>query len=140
MALLPIQPTGAYYKRYGSGVSQLSWGTQGTMGASNGTYGGYIVKSARYTERVEKIDIENATGFEAFVIMLLKGENVEFTVVDNASVTPPNSGAVVALDTTYGTARNLLVEETTVSLAQKQAGERSIVAKSYNACDVTTNT
>ena len=137
MALLPVQPVGAYYKRFGSGVSALSWGTQGAMG--NSTYAGYIVKSARYTERNEKIDIENGTGFEAFIIMLLKGENVEFTVVDNSSVTAPTGGTVVTLDTAYGASRALLVEETSVSLAQKQAGERSITAKYYNACDVTAN-
>lgn len=136
MAYWPPTPSGgSAFVQQGQQPTTLVWGTEG-IDTGLGSGGTYIVKSARYTERVEEIDIENGTGFEATVILLLKGENVEFTVVDDLAITPPTSGTVVTLDTPYATQLEFLVVETNVNAARKTEGERTITAKSFAAINL----
>ena len=135
MAYPPVPTPSAGFIHKGTQPATLVWGTDST---NVGTSANYIVKSARFQERVEEIDIENGTGFEATVILLLKGENVEFTVVDDRALTPPLSGGVVTLSTPYNTASpysnlSFLVVDSSVNLARKVEGERIITAKSFTA-------
>lgn len=135
MAWPPVPTPGAAFVQNGNQPSTLVWGT-------SGIYSTYIVKSARYSERVEEIDIENGTGFEATVILLLKGQNVEFTVVDDLSIVPPVAGDVVNFQTPYFpgiSGINVLVTETSVGNARKAEGERIITGKSYTAIDLSLN-
>lgn len=102
------------------------WGTCGL-------YSGYIVVSASETTRVEEIDIEQCSGFEAIVILLNKGYDVELTVVDDTAVTPPAIGAVVQLLNANGAQVNMLVVGNKSDQSRKREGLRTITAKSYTA-------
>jgi len=108
------------------GLTTLVWGTEGI-------YAGYIVTSANEEFRVEEIDIEQGAGFEAIVILLNKGSNVELTVVDDTNQTPPSIGAIVSLLNPFGAAINMLVVGQKSDQARKREGMRTITAKSYNA-------
>lgn len=109
-------------------TATITWGT-------DGLYSSYIVKSARFTQRAEEIDIENGSGFEAVVFLILKGEQVEFTVIDDTSVsiTPPQVGDVVAFTTPFTASLNLWVTANEVTGARKEPGERVFTAKSFKA-------
>ena len=56
------------------GITSIVWGTEGI-------YSGYIVVSANESQRIEEIDIEQGAGFEAIVILLNKGLDVEIEVI-----------------------------------------------------------
>ena len=104
----------------------IVWGTCGL-------YSGYIVVSANEETRVEEIDIENCAGFEAIVILLNKGYNVELTVIDDTAVTPPDIGDTVTLLNAYGASIPMLIVNMKADQARKREGMRTISAKSYNA-------
>lgn len=106
-------------------LSTLVWGT-------DGAYSSYIVTSINESERIEEIDIENGTGFEAIVILLRKGLDVEIEVIDDTAVTPPAFGAIVSLSTPFGTV-NMLRIESKSNRARKREGMRTFTFKSYNA-------
>ena len=106
-------------------LTTLVWGT-------DGAYGSYIVTSASESERIEEIDIENGTGFEAIVILLRKGLDVEIEVIDDTAITPPAFGTVVSLSTPFGTV-NMLRIESKSNRARKREGMRTFTFKSFNA-------
>ena len=108
-----------------NGITTVIWGT-------DGIYTGYIVTSASESARVEEIDIEQGTGFEAIVILLNKGYDIDLEVIDDTNVTPPAIGAVVTLSTPYGGTNMLLIGEK-ANQARKREGMRTFTFKSYNA-------
>lgn len=126
-----LTPNGAYQQN--SDITTLVWGTVG-LGAGLGTGGTYVVKSARFSDRMEKFNIENGTGFDAFILQLRKGTNVEFTCVDDDAITPPTPGTVVTLtNTAYGASVKYLILERGFSYARKQDGEITLSAENYTS-------
>ena len=107
------------------GVSTIIWGTEGT-------YANYIVISANESSRIEEIDIEQGAGFEAVVILLNKGLDVELEVIDDTQFTPPTVQSIVTLSTPYGSIPMLMVGSK-ANQARKREGTRSFTFKSYNA-------
>lgn len=108
------------------GLTTIVWGTEAL-------YAGYIVTSAKEETRVEEIDIEQGAGFEAIVILLNKGYNVDLTVIDDTNQTPPAIGAVVNLLNAFGASTPMLVVNNDADQARKREGMRTIKAKSFNA-------
>jgi hypothetical protein len=108
------------------GPTTIVWGTCNQ-------YAGYIVVSASQTARVEEIDIEQCAGFEAIVILLNKGFDVELTVIDDTATTPPAIGATVSLLSAYGDSVPMLVVGMKSDQSRKREGMRVITAKSFNA-------
>ena len=109
------------------GNSYIVWGTEGI-------YTGYIVTSANESQRIEEIDIEQGTGFDAIVILLNKGLDVDLEVIDDTSVTPPPTIAnnPFLLVTPFGTVNMLLVGNK-ANQARKREGMRTFTFKSFNA-------
>lgn len=108
------------------GNTYIVWGTEGI-------YTGYIVVSANESQRIEEIDIEQGAGFEAVVILLNKGLDVEIEVIDDTSVNPPTiANAPFTLVTPYGTVPMLLVANKATQ-ARKREGMRTFTFKSFNA-------
>ncbi len=107
------------------GLTTIVWGTEGI-------YSGYIVVSASESQRIEEIDIEQGAGFEAIVILLNKGVDVELEVIDDTAVTPPDITTVVTLVTPYGTIPMLMVGNK-ANQARKREGMRTFTFKSFNA-------
>ena len=116
-------------------LSTVIWGTdgQGTIGGfSYSAYGSYIVTSASDSKRVEEIDIEQGTGFEAIVVLLNKGEDVELEVIDDTAVIAPNIGTICTYSTRYGSANMLFVGDKSTT-ARKREGMRTLTFKTFNA-------
>ena len=107
------------------GITTIVWGTEGI-------YTGYIVTSANSSSRIEEIDIEQGAGFEAIVILLNKGYDVEIEVIDDTAVTPPNITSIVTLVTPFGTIPMLMVSSKAAQ-ARKKEGMRTFTFKSFNA-------
>lgn len=107
------------------GNSFIVWGTEGIFGA-------YIVTSANESQRIEEIDIEQGAGFEAIVILLNKGNDVEINVIDDTSITPPAITSIVSLVTPYGTIPMVMVGNK-ADQARKREGMRAFTFKSFNA-------
>lgn len=108
------------------GISSIVWGTEGIFNS-------YIVTSANESQRIEEIDIEQGAGFEAIVILLNKGIDVEITVIDDTSITPPViANNPFVLVTPYGTIPMLLVGNK-ADQARKREGMRTFTFKSFNA-------
>ena len=114
-----------YFQAYGN--TFIVWGTESI-------FGGYIVTTASESQRIDKIEIEQGAGFEAIVILLNKGINVEIEVVDDTSITPPTINNNPFLVTTpYGTNTPMLLVENKASQARKREGYRMFTFMSYNA-------
>lgn len=111
------------------GITTIVWGTEGIL---QPPFAGYIVTSANEEKRIEEIDIENGAGFEAIVILLNKGLNVEVTVVDDTSIAPPTVGTIATLSTPYGAVNALVVGEK-ADQSRKREGMRTITLKTFNA-------
>lgn len=107
------------------GITTIVWGTEGI-------YASYIVTTANESERVEEIDIEQGSGFEAIVILLIKGVDLEITVIDDTAVTPPVIGAIVTFSTPFGSV-NMLMVGSKADQARKREGMRVLTFKSFNA-------
>jgi hypothetical protein len=104
----------------------IVWGTEGIFGS-------YIVVSANESQRIEEIDIENGAGFEAIVILLNKGLDVDITVIDDTSIAPPViANNPFVLVTPYGTVPMLLVGNK-ADQARKREGQRVFTFKSFNS-------
>lgn len=108
-----------------AGITTIVWGTDGIIG-------GYIVTTARETPRVEEIDIEQGDGFEAIVILLVKGIDVEIEVIDDTAVAAPSVGQVVTLSTPFGSIPMLTINNG-ANQARKREGMRTLTFKSYVA-------
>lgn len=109
------------------GITTIVWGTEGIFSS-------YIVVSANESQRIEEIDIEQGAGFEAIVILLNKGIDVEIEVIDDTNVVPP----VIAnnpflLTSPYGTNVPMLLVANKASQARKREGMRTFTFKSFNA-------
>lgn len=116
------------------GISSIVWGTEGIYGSTPPTsgYTGYIVVSANESQRIEEIDIEQGAGFEAIVMLLNKGLDVEIEVIDDSSIAPPTIASAVTLVTPFGTA-NMLMVGSKASQARKREGMKTLTFKSFNA-------
>jgi hypothetical protein len=108
-----------------TGITTIVWGTDGVLSS-------YIVTSASQSARVEEIDIEQSSGFEALVILLNKGFDIDVEVIDDTAITAPAIGAVVTLSTPYGATPALLIGEK-ANQARKREGMRTFTLKTYNA-------
>ena len=112
------------FEAYGN--TYIVWGTEGI-------YAGYIVVSANESQRIEEINIEQGAGFEAVVILLNKGLDVEIEVVDDTSVTPPTIAAnPITFVSPFGTIPMLLVANK-ASQQRKREGMRTFTFKSFTA-------
>ena len=112
------------FEAYGN--TYIVWGTEGIFGS-------YIVTSANESQRIEEIDIEQGAGFEAIVILLNKGLDVEIEVIDDTSLTPPTIiNNPFTLVTPYGTVPMLMVGNK-ASQARKREGMRTFTFKSFSA-------
>ena len=112
------------FEAYGN--TYIVWGTEGAFGS-------YIVTSANESQRIEEIDIEQGAGFEAIVILLNKGIDVEIEVIDDTSITPPTIASnPVALVTPYGSVNALLVGNK-ANQQRKREGMRTFTLKSFTA-------
>ena len=112
------------FEAYGN--TYIVWGTEGIFSS-------YIVVSANESQRIEEINIEQGAGFEAIVILLNKGLDVEIEVIDDTSVNPPTIASnPFSLVTPYGTVNMLLVGNK-ASQARKREGMRTYTFKSFNA-------
>jgi hypothetical protein len=134
----PYTPSGSaaasyIYTQPPTEATTLVWGTEGTGFSSPGSAAGYIVVSANESLRVEEIDIEQGSGFEAIVILLNKGVDIELEVIDDLSVTPPAIGTVATLSSPFGNGLNVLIVQSKANQARKREGMRTITCKSYNA-------
>lgn len=108
------------------GITTIVWGTEGI-------YSGYIVTTARESQRIEEVDVEQGAGFEAIVILMMKGVDVELTVVDDTATTPPTIASnPITVVTPYGTIPMLLVANE-ADQARKREGVRTFRLKSYTA-------
>lgn len=106
--------------------SYIVWGTEGIFGS-------YIVTSASESQRIEEIDIMQGAGFTAIVVLLMDGHDVNITVIDDTSITPPviqNNPFLIV--TPYGTIPMLLVKNE-ADQAPKREGHRSFTFKSFSA-------
>jgi hypothetical protein len=111
----------------GYGNTYIVWGTEGIFG------GAYIVTSANESQRIDEIDIEQGAGFEAIVMLLMKGLDVEIEVVDDTSITPPTIASnPFTLVTPFGTTNMLLVQNK-ANQARKREGMRTFTFKSFTA-------
>lgn len=112
------------FEAYGN--TYIVWGTESILGS-------YIVTSANESQRIEEIDIEQGAGFEAIVILLNKGLDVDIEVIDDTSLTPPSiANNPFTLVTPYGTTPMLLVGNK-ANQARKREGMRTFTFKSFNA-------
>lgn len=112
-----------YMEAYG--ITSIVWGTEGI-------YTGYIVVSASEKSRIEEIDIEQGAGFEAIVILLNKGLDVDIEVIDDMLTTPPLVTNIVTLVTPFGTIPMALVGSD-ADQARKREGHRMFKFKSFSA-------
>ncbi len=128
----PPSPTATYVQS--QGLTTIVWGTSGILG-NDGQSGAYIVKSAKFSERNEEVDVENGSGLEAVAFLILKGHDVDISVVEDTGVTPPTSGGVVSLVTPYGSYAFWVVN-TDVEAARKAEGTRVLKLKNFNAFTV----
>src|ERR1035437_2644225 len=97
------------------GLTTIVWGTEGILGQTYPNYtpggnpsalsatAGYIVVSASESSRIEEINIEQGAGFEAVVILLNRGLDVELEVIDDTAITPPNVTTIFTLVGPFGT-------------------------------------
>lgn len=113
----------------------IAWGT-------DGIYYGVIVKSIRSSRMVEEVNIENGSGIVSTQIIIQDGDQVEITVVDDRSVTFPDSTQVVTLlnpitptgtldSSVGGVLESFQVINNDYNVARKQDGERVLLAKRY---------
>lgn len=108
------------------GLTTVVWGTEAL-------YAGYIVVDANEEPRVDLIEIEQGAGFEAIVVLLKKGTNVELNCIDDTNQTPPAVGTIINLLNEFGASVPMLVVNGGATQARKREGMRKITARSYNA-------
>jgi hypothetical protein len=85
---------------------------------------------------VEEIKIENGSGLTVTQVLLNDGQEIEISVVDDRAITWPVTGQTVTLidpqpNGTAGTSTIFQVINNNYSVARKQDGERTIMAKRY---------
>lgn len=123
-----------------TGTTTLVWGT-------DALYSSAIVKSATQRTMAEEIKIENGTGLTAWHILLVDGQEYEFTLVyDTATVNSQDIqvGDTVSLRdmTTASTSPsnlNFIVTSSNLSSARKQEAEFQVTAKYFSTANVPSN-
>jgi hypothetical protein len=122
-----------------NGITSIVWGTEmdGITGINGNSgysgYYGYIVTSASESARIEEINIEQSAGFEAVVILLNKGFDVDITVIDDTSIVPPTiANNPLTFSSPFGSFNCLLVGSK-ADQARKREGMRTFTIKSFNA-------
>ena len=116
---------------YADGLTTLTWGTEGD-GIVN--YSSYIVMSYSEEDRIEEIDIEQGSGFEAIVILLNKGKNVKVQVVDDTAIAPPSlANNPLTISSPFSPNFGVLLVGRTGDAARKREGIREYTLKSFNA-------
>ena len=123
------------------GLTTLTWGTEGDGISGGYGYGNYvnslICKSYSEEDRIEEIDIEQGSGFEAIVILLNKGKTVKLTVFDDTSIAPPTlANNPLTISSPFSPSFNVLLVGREGQAEAKQAGLRTFTLKSFNAIAV----
>lgn len=108
------------------GNSLIIWGTEGIFSQS------LIVTSCNQSKRIEEIAIEQGAGFESIILLLMKGFDVDVTVVDDTSVQPVSIMASYLWLTRFGPVNMILVGDKT-DQARKREGMRTYTFRSYSA-------
>ena len=125
-----------------NGLTTITWGTDGfgLSGFGNtsqvGWQGvaGYIVVSASQEDRIEEIDITQAAGFTAIVILLNDGKNVNIEVIDDTSINPPTiNNNPLTFSSPFSASFNVLLVASKADAAKKREGFRTFTLKSFNA-------
>ncbi len=124
------------------GVTTIVWGTEGF---SQGSLGGYIIKTVRPSQRVEELRIENGTGLTATEILLIDGVDYEITVVDDTRFSIPFAGEILVLatpfpfdpgPTTSTPDQFVILVNNSYNAARKQEGERVLLCRSFHLIDL----
>ena len=126
-------------------TTTITWGTGGFVpAAGNGSSTNYstaIVKSVKVAERNSLNLIEQGAGLTAQSVLILDGLDYEITVEDDSSIVWPIGGQNIGLicpqmgiNGVSNTTANIPMEvvNNDYNGARKTAGERVIMAKSYN--------
>jgi hypothetical protein len=103
---------------------------------TDGIISGVIVKDIRSTPMVSEVTEENGSGFTAAQVVIIDGSIVEIVCVDDRNVTWPTTGATLTVldpqpNGNYASSALYMVINNNYSVARKQFGERSIIAKRY---------
>lgn len=112
----------------------LAWGTDGLY-TEDGV--SVIVLSIRPAQMVEEIPIENGSGVVSTQVLIVQGQQVEITVLDDRSVTAwPKAGQVITVlsplpSGAAATSTNYEVVDNSYQGSRKAPGERTILAKVY---------
>lgn len=118
--------TGLYIQ---SNLQTIRWGTDGINPFGNAAL---IVISCTPSDEIEPIYVENGTGLRSVRIILWQGRRVNFTVVDDSTITPPTPGQTITYsDPLSGAtfASKFVVIENSYNAARKEPGQRVIVAE-----------
>jgi hypothetical protein len=131
--------TNAHIVRLQNGITTtIAWGTEGMN-----TYT-YIVKSLRAQRLVEEIKIEQGSGLTAIDVLLIDGDQVEVTVIDDTTIKPPDVGSAVFFTNplnastasppwSLGLFQGFWVIDNSYNAARKTEGERVLLCKYFNA-------
>jgi hypothetical protein len=92
---------------------------------------------------IEEIKIDQGSGLTATQILINDGDEVEFTVVDDRSITWPLAGGTVTFinpqpNGISGTPELYQVVNNNYTTARKVEGERTVLAKKYTLIVPTT--
>lgn len=106
----------------------IRWGTDGINPFANSAL---IVISCTPADEIETLYVENGTGLKAVRIILWQGRRVNFTVVDDSTITPPTPGQTITYSdplsgATFATFR---VIENSYNAARKEPGQRVITTE-----------
>lgn len=119
-----------------SGETTITWGTEGTVvgGYVTGATYSYIVTSVSVRARIEEINIEQGSGFEAAVILLNKGYDFEVEVVDDTSIAPPTiANNPITFSSPFQPNTLCLLVGYGATGARKREGMRTFSMKTFNA-------
>lgn len=128
----PSAPANSFFLE---GISTIYWGTDGFLQDAGLTTA--LVKSVKDVEKNEIIYITNNAGFEAVIILLKQGRDIEITVVDDSTKNWPGSGGKAMWKSPDDVAAvAIFITNKDISAAQKSAGERSFKARIFTAFNV----
>jgi hypothetical protein len=107
----------------------LAWGTDGLLS-------GAIVTSIRAIKLTEEIKIDNGSGLTTAQILLVDGDQTEFTVIDDRNTSWPAPGTIITMNNPQpngsgATSETYMTIDSAYQGARKAPGERTIMAKRY---------
>jgi len=111
------------------GITTIRWG--GGAGSLYGATGAIVKKVGHATRGGAPTVIDDTIGFAAIVVLICDGDTLTITCVDDAAVTWPNKGDVVAMTAPGKSSVNFLVIDNNGDLERKREGERVIKAEYY---------